>query len=99
MPTPAWIEGETECLVMKKSVTVDFQRRHNRYFKIGKFRAELVLFEDLVVRPTLWTIKLGDQWVFAAPFQAHLINAIFVTVEWINAGIAGEAETFHCSQD
>jgi hypothetical protein len=52
-----------------------------------------VFLEDLLPRPALRAIELGDE--RRPVFHAHLIDTVLVAVERQDAGIGGDADTLH----
>src|SRR6185369_1862083 len=98
VPALARVEGKAEDTVMKQALSGCInQRGYHRQLVLLQLETEIVLLDDLLVAPTVRTVKLGDE--RRAVFDPHLIDTVLVTVESEGAAIASEPQAFHGIHD
>jgi hypothetical protein len=67
-------------------------RRNDWQVAVGKLQREAVLFQNLRIAPTRWSIELGNY--RRVIFNPNLVDAVFVTVECQKPPVAAIAEVF-----
>jgi hypothetical protein len=75
---------------------VNFQRGHDRDLALGQCRDKRVLFQDLLIRPALGAVELGDQ--RRPVFHARLIDAVLIAVEGEQAAVSAQTDTVQSIQ-
>ena len=95
--TVTWVHGETERARVMQRPAVNDQGRNDRDFSIAQLEIEFVLFENRVIRPARWTIKLGNNWWFI--LYTYLVNPIFVTIERQETAITTESKRIERLED
>ena len=91
-PATARKQGETEAGMFVQGFAVVHHRRHHGNIHRCQFEGKAVFFEDGFVGPAVWSIELGDQRL--AVFDADLIDAVLITVQRQNAGVAEKTNAF-----
>ena len=90
----AGIEGKTEALEFEQALAIGVtQRRHHGNLRLQQGLAEIVFLADRRIRPAPGTIELGDQRL--AILDAHLVDAVLITVEGQQPAIAAIAQGVH----
>jgi hypothetical protein len=93
-----WIECKPEVAKVAQTFSSIVQEwSDDRQFVFYQLEAELVFFKDLLVTPSLWPIKLGNQWF--SIFDANLVNPVFIAVEGKGAAVAKKATALNSIHD
>src|SRR5580765_3473986 len=79
--------------MMMQCASVERQRRNHWNFLISKFETECVFFEDSLITPASWPIKLHNTLVTI--FEPNLVDTILKTIQLQQSSITACPEAFN----
>ncbi len=91
------VHGVTEAFVLEERAAVVHVRRDHRDLGTREFQRKLVLLENRGVGPALGSVELHHD--RRGVFSAHLVDAVFVTIQGQDATVARVPQRFDGADD